>query len=415
MPTPDSKQSEKDYLRRSSAGEWELHKPFSPPGSDTLEDSANLIQDFAVALQTLRPVASDLILDLGAGSCWCSDWLERLNLRTVAVDISLDMLRVGQARLPRGHRSRQVAGDMEHLPFAAGAFDKAVCLSALHHVPDLPSAVQEVSRVLKPDGVALFSEPGVGHSTKPGSVVAMRDFGVLEQDIVIGTFMDLCLRSGFADVRLKPISYVIPEFDLTLDQWNQWQRFWRRKRPLRAAQKMWRAFVEFFGAGKGTLLLEEVFAVNLIRLLKQPVEHHPVLVAYKSPVSVRIPAVLGADVEIIDAPRSVRAGAPMDMSVRIRNRGNQPWRANSSEGDFPRVRVGVQLVDGQRKLVNRDFHRADLPKDLSPGDEAVVRLVFTAPGTAGPHGMKVDLVIEGVTWFEPKGSTTAVWEVEVRP
>jgi hypothetical protein len=73
------------------------------------------------------------------------------------------------------------------------------------------------------------------------------------------------------------------------------------------------------------------------------------------------------------------------------------------------------LLDGQRKLVNRDFHRADLPKDLSPGDEAVVRLVFTAPGTAGPHGMKVDLVIEGVTWFEPKGSTTAVWEVEVRP
>ena len=47
----DSKQSEKEYLRRTAGGAWERLKPFSPPGTSTLGDSAALIQDFAAALQ----------------------------------------------------------------------------------------------------------------------------------------------------------------------------------------------------------------------------------------------------------------------------------------------------------------------------------------------------------------------------
>ena len=32
MSVTDSKQSEKDYLRRAAGGEWEALKPFPPPG-----------------------------------------------------------------------------------------------------------------------------------------------------------------------------------------------------------------------------------------------------------------------------------------------------------------------------------------------------------------------------------------------
>ena len=46
--------------------------------------------------------------------------------------------------------------------------------------------------MLTPAGAALFSEPGVGHAGKAGSVTAMRDFGVLEQDIVASDFMAAC-------------------------------------------------------------------------------------------------------------------------------------------------------------------------------------------------------------------------------
>ena len=83
----------------------------------------------------------------------------------MAVDISSDMLRAARSR--PGTTIRAVAGDLESLPFRAGVFQKAICLNAIHHVPDIAKAVREVARVLDDDGVALFSEPGQGHADAP--------------------------------------------------------------------------------------------------------------------------------------------------------------------------------------------------------------------------------------------------------
>src|SRR5262245_48769956 len=121
----DTKQAEKEYLSRTGSSEWERTKPFSPPGSDTLVESARLMHDFAAAMLALQPAPSDLILDLGAGGCWCSDLLQRLNRRSVAVDIAWEMLRAGQSRF-NGAAPPAVVGDMERLPFRDGTFDKAV-------------------------------------------------------------------------------------------------------------------------------------------------------------------------------------------------------------------------------------------------------------------------------------------------
>src|SRR5262245_53022715 len=98
---PDTKQAEKEYLERAGSSDWERVKPFSPPGSETLDESARLLHDFAVAMLTLRPEPDERILDLGAGGCWCADLLTRLNRQAIAVDISLDMLRAGRSR-PNG-------------------------------------------------------------------------------------------------------------------------------------------------------------------------------------------------------------------------------------------------------------------------------------------------------------------------
>ena len=171
-------QAEKEYLARTGSTDWERLKPFSHRGADTLADSASLLHDFAVAMLALAPAPDDLILDLGAGGCWCSDLLRRLNRRSVAIDISLDMLRTGRSR-PGGADLWAVAGDLEHLPFRSAAFAKAVCLSAIHHVPDIAGALRELARVLRDDGVAVFSEPGKGHAHAPVATAAMRDYGVL--------------------------------------------------------------------------------------------------------------------------------------------------------------------------------------------------------------------------------------------
>ncbi len=408
----DTKQAEKEYLARIGSSDWERVKPFSTPGSDTLPESARLLHDFSVALLTLQPTADDRILDLGAGGCWCSDLLGRLNRSSVAVDISVDMLRTGRSR-PTGGTIRAVAGDMERLPFRPGAFTKAICLSAIHHVPDIPAALGEIARVLTDDGVAFFSEPGRGHAAAPVSTAAMRDFGVLEQDILVEDFARWCGEAGFRDVRIKPMSYTIPEFDLRVDEWARWSRLARSKRPYRALDTIRRGVAEFFGAGKQTSLLEETLAMSLVRLLRGAVEDHPMIVASKLEARATVASTWSARiVAAAGIPGRATAGGTVPIRLTVTNVGSATWPAASAVGTG-QVSLGVQLLESGGRLLVRDHHRVALPGRVAPG--GVVRLDFACPmpSTPGRYQLKFDLVVEGVTWFEPTGSVTLSHAVEV--
>ncbi|WP_207539940.1 class I SAM-dependent methyltransferase [Sabulicella rubraurantiaca] len=55
-----------------------------------------------------------------------------------------------------------VAGDEEFLPFAEGSFDLVVASLSLHGVNDLPGALVQIRRALRPDGLFLASLPGLG-------------------------------------------------------------------------------------------------------------------------------------------------------------------------------------------------------------------------------------------------------------
>ena len=406
----DSKQAEKQYLSRTGGSAWEREKPFSPPGNDTLDDSLDLLHDFAVAARLLNPTPADRIIDLGAGGGWCSDLLQRLNRRPIAVDISLEMLRVSRERTARAP-IKAVAGDFEHLPFLDGTFDKAICLSALHHVPDMKKGVFEISRVLNATGVAVFSEPGAGHAAMPASVTATQDYGVLEQEVLIEPFMETCRAAGFRQVRVCPIAYVIPEFELSLEEWRAWKRLPRTRRPLRAMEKMWRAALEFAGAGKSSVLFEEAFAMRLVRLFQQPVEEHPFILACKGDEPSRLRFTFRAVIDVTSLPVHARPGEPVVAVVKVTNTGTATWRARPVGSGH--VRLGIQLLDAASRVIGRDFARCDLDVDVGPGESRSLRADFTAPADAGDYGLKFDLVVEGVTWFEPAGTKVAVSPLRV--
>ena len=413
MTPPDTRQAEKDYLARTGSSEWERTKPFSPPSSDTLEESAHLLHDFSAAMLTLRPSPDDLILDLGAGAGWCSDLLGRLNRTSVAVDLSLDMLRAGRGR--PGAPIRAVAGDMEALPFRSGTFDKAVCFSALHHVPRMARAVGEIARVLAPDGVALFSEPGEGHGDAAVSAIATRDFGVLEQDVIVETFIRDCRDAGFEDVRVKPLAYTIPGYDLTLDQWQSWMRLAESTRPRRALAKMGLAIMEAFGLGKRGALFEDTFAVSLVRTLRQVVRHHPIIVASKRalPAQSEAMAVWRADIVVEPPAPTAAAGSILAVRAMVTNRGSATWQPSSRSG-VGHVAVGVQLLDRDGRLLVRDHYRLALPHAVAPGQTVAAACACPVPSAPGGYQFKIDLVAEGVTWFEAAGSIAAVVSLAVR-
>jgi len=406
---PDTKQAEKTYLSRTGGSAWEREKPFPPAGTDLFDESVELLNDFVVGMRLLRPSAGDRIVDLGAGGGWCSDLLQRLNRQTVAVDISLEMLRVCRER-PTRRPIRAVVGDVERLPFADGSFDKAVCLSAIHHVPDMAAAVREIHRVLAPDGVAVFSEPGVGHADKPWSVSASRDFGVLEQDVRIEPFIDHCRAAGFRHAAVCPIAYVIPEFELSLDEWRSWTRLPRIKRPYRALDKMMRAMLEFVGAGKQSVLFEEAFAMRLVRLLQVPVEEHPFIIAAKSERRRTYPATYRATIVVRTLAEDVKPGQNVPIGLTLANTGTASWprRDDSGADSTGRVKVGLQLLDAASRVIDKDFARLDLPRDVGPGESCEVSGTFDAPPDPGAYGLKIDLVAEGVAWFEPAGTTAPI-------
>jgi SAM-dependent methyltransferase len=55
-----------------------------------------------------------------------------------------------------------VAAEVDALPFREGVFDLVVSVLSLHWVNDLPGALAQIRRVLKPDGLFLAALPGGG-------------------------------------------------------------------------------------------------------------------------------------------------------------------------------------------------------------------------------------------------------------
>lgn len=64
--------------------------------------------------------------------------------------------------------SKVVCGDIQgRLPFEDGIFDRIIAIHVLEHLPDLPKALTEIKRLMKPDGVfdvVLPCEGGLAYS-----------------------------------------------------------------------------------------------------------------------------------------------------------------------------------------------------------------------------------------------------------
>jgi hypothetical protein len=143
-----------------------------------------------------------------------------------------------------------------------------------------------------------------------------------------------------------------------------------------------------------------------------PVEEHPFILAAKSAERRRPRPIRRAEVTVESAPAVAEAGRPLEAVVRIANTGTSAWQARSDNG-IGHVRVGLQLLDAASRMIDRDFARADLPRDVAPGESVQIAIACRAPAAPGEYELKCDLVAEGVTWFEPAGSGVAVRRLRV--
>ena len=186
-----------------------------------------------------------LVLDLGAPG----DAVRRAlaDLPSIGTVISADTVLPGRA----ANAPRFVVADEEKLPFGAAAFDLVVSALSLQFVNDLPGALVQIRRVLKPDGLfvgalaggdtltelrqafaAAESEIEGGISPRVAPFADLRDLGALLQ------------RAGFA-LPVADVDRIIVRYDSAFALMRDLRRMGatntlldRRRTPLRRATLM---------------------------------------------------------------------------------------------------------------------------------------------------------------------------------
>ena len=91
------------------------------------------------------------------------------------------------------------------------------------------------------------------------------------------------------------------------------------------------------------------------------------------------------------------------IAVALTNTGNIPWNA---AGANP-VNLSYHILDAAGRAAVWDGARTPLGGDVLPGASKNLNLTFAVPGTSGSYTLVVDLVREGIGWFEGTGSPPA--------
>jgi SAM-dependent methyltransferase len=179
-----------------------LLKPFSDPYCGiNLASIGSLI--------SLMPPPPGRILDLGCGGGWTSVFYARYGFEVVGQDIAQDMIDLSEEnkRIHKiGDNLSFLRADYEDLTLDS-TFDCAVFFDCLHHADDELAAIRSAYKALKPGGLLLTHEPGEGHSTAPGSVEAMRQYGVNERDMPPSLIIKRGREVGFRTARVYPMQH----------------------------------------------------------------------------------------------------------------------------------------------------------------------------------------------------------------
>jgi ubiquinone/menaquinone biosynthesis C-methylase UbiE len=96
------------------------------------------------------------VLEIGCGLGTDGAQFARAGAEYIGMDLSSASVALAARNLQQQHLPASwLVSDAEYLPFPDNSFDLVYSYGVLHHTPDLPSAIAEVRRVLRPGGRAI--------------------------------------------------------------------------------------------------------------------------------------------------------------------------------------------------------------------------------------------------------------------
>ncbi len=412
-----------------------------PCGS--LREAPDLLACFGLLLSGLAPLPGMTVLDFGAGSCWTSHFLTQMGCRVIAMDISEAMIDLGRRR----YKEHPVFGSQPAPEFSVfdghrmelddASVDRVLCFDALHHVANTREVLSEMGRVLRPGGLAGFSEPGPNHSKDPQSQHEMRRYGVPERDLVLEDVWDWGREAGFLDLSVavfapSPQWVSLPVFEDFLATVNGTPKE-RGPAPTVAARLGNRGIQAFRPRGRALLDQALLPMQRLSRLAAELNSPQSAKAAMAQVANVRsqlfnrrmfvmrkegeeLPdsrEASGLKAELVTDQVHVETGPSVSRVTAVctvTNTGRNRWLPSSV--GIGAVLLGLRLRHGRRP--STDQGRVPLPGDrmLAPGERVVVNLdteIETPGAGSDPVWLELDLVSEGISWFaEVHGHPTEI-------
>ena len=168
------------------------------------------------------------VLELGCGTgiLWRGAVKAPRGWRVILTDMSDGMLRETRGALARlGHSFAYSQADAQAIPFRDESFDAVIANYMLYHVPDIPRALCEVRRVLKPSGFFYAATNGLAN-IKEMDAMAVRFFSIPQMTKADARFGlesgEAYMCAAFSEVKLEryPDSLVITEAAPLMDYIN---------------------------------------------------------------------------------------------------------------------------------------------------------------------------------------------------
>lgn len=115
--------------------------------------------------QRLKYSEYQSLLDIGCGTGYLIDMLQKQKSADYyGLDLSPEMLKVAKNKLSGS--VELIEGYSDSLPYKDSSFDVVTCIQSFHHYPKPEKAMAEAYRVLKPGGLYIISDTGMGNYPK---------------------------------------------------------------------------------------------------------------------------------------------------------------------------------------------------------------------------------------------------------
>jgi SAM-dependent methyltransferase len=127
---------------------------------EVLPNRYSVIERFNHGYAARRTLAGAKTLEIGAGLGEHLAFERHLDENYCAVELRGELAEIIKRKHPRVHT---VVGDCQkRLPLEDASFDRALAIHVLEHLPDLPSTIAELRRVLKDQGRLIAVIPCEG-------------------------------------------------------------------------------------------------------------------------------------------------------------------------------------------------------------------------------------------------------------